>query len=394
MVEKIKNIKILLFKSVLGIGFLMAVLLFNRCQEPYFNDALDAQQQIPVFSGLLSNINTINSFELYYAMPYTNQRMQRIPGAIITISDSLNHTVELAEPSPGIYTLPAGNESLPKNQFYVATIQMPDGEILKSQPVYYYDTLPIASTFFDFNIQSSVVKNTSGGYSNVNQEGILVQFKLKQPATEPVYYRANANYYVHSQRWVSRRGEITITSDQWDVVYDIYYDTLYDIYEGITYTDFPLIGELKPYIDYSPADLILNPLFLPADRNCRNFTHYTPDRFIEWVIPIDLYHNSRDIYQYYNNAVEQLTAAGQIFDPIPEQLMGNMYNETDPTRPVLGLFDISSVNRKYLSVYVFESLGYRSYQSKVLEDTIIRQGWYPNSNRTDTVFRDSLPRFK
>jgi hypothetical protein len=39
---------------------------------------------------------------------------------------------------------------------------------------------------------------------------------------------------------------------------------------------------------------------------------------------------------------------------------------------------------------VHEALGYRSYQSRILTDTVIKQGWYPQQIFIDTVFVDSL----
>ncbi|MDA3890463.1 MAG: DUF4249 family protein [Salinivirgaceae bacterium] len=370
----------------------LTFLIFTTgCQEPYLNTNLNANEHIPVFNGLLTNIDKLNTFKLTYAAPYTQQQTEGIAGAIITIEDQNNRLIQLKESGNGVYKLPNGSADFSPENEYIATIILADGSVIKSEPIFWNDTLPLANVFFDFNIKTSLVKNSAGEYINVNQEGIFVKFKLQQPKTETVYYRVNADYYVHSQKWISRVGEYIIHEPHYDIVYEIRYDTLYDIYEGFSNVDFPVTGELFPYIEYDQSDLTVSALFLPADNECRNFSNYTEDNFIEWLIPIDLYHTSEQVHNYYSNVAKQLGASGQIFDPIPDQIIGNMHNETDPSEPVLGLFDVVSVNRKYLQIYVYESLGYRSYQSKTLSDTVIKQGWYPNQFYVDTVFIDSLP---
>jgi len=368
------------------------ILFFAHCQEPYLNESLNANKLIPVFNGTFSNIDRVNSFELYYAMPYNQNQKERISGAIISLTDE-NHTItQLSETSTGTYELEQGIIKPQSGNSYTVTIEMPDGQILQSKSMPYLDTLAVPNIFFDFNIKTFLTKNTDDDFIEVSQEGILVQLRLKSPQSETVYYRAHANYYVHSQTRVQRVREITIDDEHYDILYEVHYDTLYDIIEGFAHTDFPEFGELVSGINYSPYDLTINPLFLPADRECLNFSAYTQYSFIEWIVPVDVYHHNYDVYKYYEDASKQLTAPGQIFDPMPEQMYGNLKNVTNPTEPVLGIFDVSSVNRKHIAVYVHEALGYRSYQSKILNDTVLTSGWYPRNCRVDTIFIDSIPK--
>lgn len=388
MLNRIKHNIPIVSKSVLSIAFILNIMI--SCQEPFLNENLDANQQIPVFNGTLTNIENINSFNLYYAMPYTSQNKQNIEGAIITINDELGSTIQLQETSQGIYKLP-DNYNLAYHNSYTTTIQMPNGEILKSQPCYFNDTIPIDEIFFDFNLRTTIVKNSNGDYSEVTEEGIFIKTKLQQPTNQPYYYRSTTNYYVHSEMWKNRVKDYIILEDDWEIQYKIHYDTLYDVYEGVANSNFSIFGELQAHINYSHNDLINSPLFLIADNECRDFSRYTSNKFIEWVVPIDIYRCSKDVFDYYTEAAEQLEANGQLFDPIPDQITGNMYNESNAMKPVLGLFDATAVNRKYLSVYVHEALGYRSYQSRILIDTIIKSGEYPRRYSVDTVFVDSIP---
>lgn len=361
------------------------------CSEPYLNADLSADKQIPVFNGTITNVNNLNSISLYYAMPYTNQNQQRIKGANITISDEHGNIIQVIDKGSGWYELPNGSSDFQIGKTYTTTIHLQSGEILRSEPCKYYDTLELSSVFFEPNkIRTTTVKTSSGEFIEVNQEGIYIWLRLKQPKNKIEYYRAHADFYVHSQKWVRRVSEYIVNDPDWIITYEIKYDTLYDILEGHTNIEPHLIGELNSGINYSQNDLTISPLFLIADPECQNFSSYTSNSFVQWIIPVDLYHCNKEIYDYYTDAYKQLASPGQMFDPIPDQISGNIYNESDPNNPALGIFDMASVNRKYMGIYVHESFGYLMYQSRMYTDTVFKQGWYVNTYRVDTVFKDSI----
>ena len=54
---------------------------------------------------------------------------------------------------------------------------------------------------------------------------------------------------------------------------------------------------------------------------------------------------NEDTYNFYEEANSQLAASGKLFDPITTQLYGNMECTSDPSRIVLGLFEVSSVTQ-------------------------------------------------
>ena len=377
-----KNTLVLTLMAIIG-------LFIYSCQAPYENEELDADKKIPVVNGVLTNLNGLQSFELYYAMPYNDKRKQRLTGAQVSIASSQQETFPLTEVNPGYYAIDKSLLNISVGTAYHLDVILTDGTILKSEPVTMTDTLPIGSIYHDVNIRSSIVKDVNGNYNQVNENGVFIYLKLKQPAQE-VYYRAHADYYIHSQFQVHKTSTFEVDKTFFKLKYQINYDTLYDYLEGVSNTEFPTIGMLDPSWTYNPGDLTVNPIFLPADRECRDFTDYTPNTFVQWIFPVDLISTSRETYEYYQNVQEQLDPEDRIFDPIPEQLFGNIYNETDPNSPSLGLFDVVAVNRRYYAVYVHEAFGYRSYQGRFYSDTVFHGGKYPNQIHVDTTFLDTI----
>lgn len=377
-----------LFNPTIIFVLLSIVFLFIQCQSPYLNEDLTADKQIPVVNGVLNNLNGLQYFELYYAKPYSDRVTKKISGARVAIVDDNQQQYLLTEVSSGNYI----NETKWTPQIgnsYSIEVLLPDGNLLKSEPATMPDTIGIDNIFYDFNIKTTLVKSQDGSYNEISQQGIFVNLRMNKPQLNNTFFRTKCDYYVHSQRWGQTIRSLKVEGKIYDYNYEIRYDTLYNILEGVSNTDFPTIGMLNPSTNYAPTDLTIETVFLPADQECLNFTAYTKNTFIEWIFPVDLITTTSVTYNYYLDAQQQLEAGQRIYDPIPQQIIGNVYSETDPYTPVLGLFDVNSVSRRYYAVYVFESLGYRSYQGRFYSDTVFRGGIYPAYGAVDTVFIDS-----
>ncbi|MGD9991671.1 MAG: DUF4249 family protein [Salinivirgaceae bacterium] len=382
--QRTKNLLKLLVIIVAQSSFLF----LYQCQAPYENEDLAADKQIPVVNGILNSLNGLQSFELYYAKPYSSRGITKISGAQVTLIEDSNLRITLNEISSGNYQLT--EDFIPQSgKSYQIEVLLPDGTLLESEKTPMPDTIGINTVFYDFNNHISLVKDQQGNYSEVVQQGIFVHLRVNQPLQPNAYYRTKGDYYVHSQKWKNNSRMYTVEGPVYDYNYQIRYDTLFDIIEGFSNSEFPIIGSLDAQINYSTADLTLSTVFLPADQECINFKLYTSNTFVQWVFPVDLITTSKTSFDYYSNALEQWEAAQRIYDPIPEQLTGNMFSPNQPEQPVLGLFDVVSVSRRYYAVYVHESFGYRSYQGRFFQDTVFHGGSYVNQYRVDTVFIDS-----
>ena len=73
-----------------------------------------------------------------------------------------------------------------------------------------------------------------------------------------------------------------------------------------------------------------------------------------WTIIIDQYGISKGSYDFHDKLNQQFSAEGNLFDPVLAQVYGNIHCITDPTKLVLGFFDLNSY-RQYK--YFFYSFG-------------------------------------
>jgi hypothetical protein len=60
------------------------------------------------------------------------------------------------------------------------------------------------------------------------------------------------------------------------------------------------------------------------------------------VIYINVYAINQDTYNYYNLLNQQISAGNQLFDPITQELQGNVFCASDSGKLVFGKFEASA----------------------------------------------------
>lgn len=84
-----------------------------------------------------------------------------------------------------------------------------------------------------------------------------------------------------------------------------------------------------------------------------------------WIVMLDQYGISKDSYNFYENLNKQLTAEGNLFDPLLAQVYGNIHCKNDASKIVLGYFDLNS----YRHYRYYLNLGF-SEKNKVIKHEI------------------------
>jgi hypothetical protein len=86
-----------------------------------------------------------------------------------------------------------------------------------------------------------------------------------------------------------------------------------------------------------------------------------------WIVILDQYGVSKDSYDYHISLNKQLSATGNLFDPLLTQVYGNIRCKNDASKIVLGYFDLNSYkqHRYYLNLGINE-------KSKVVKHRIYK----------------------
>ncbi|MBN1415852.1 MAG: DUF4249 family protein [Bacteroidales bacterium] len=75
------------------------------------------------------------------------------------------------------------------------------------------------------------------------------------------------------------------------------------------------------------------------------------DQNNRFLIDIQAYFMDDDVYEYYRNLKNQVTAQNKIFDPIPLQLTANMKCTSQPGKNVFGIFTVASEASRQFNVH-------------------------------------------
>jgi hypothetical protein len=134
-----------------------------------------------------------------------------------------------------------------------------------------------------------------------------------------------------------------------------------------------------------------------------NTNHLTSDRIIDYPLHfvstetnrlrilysllVKQYAISQAAYEFWKMHDDLSENAGTLFDPIPSQVTGNIYNLNDPEEPVMGYFEASGVSTRRVFVSdenlpgnVFVPSDFEFCQFLVLENpgnlnSLLGQGW-------------------
>lgn len=96
-----------------------------------------------------------------------------------------------------------------------------------------------------------------------------------------------------------------------------------------------------------------------------------------WIIILDQYGTEKKAYEFYEELNKQFTAENNLFDPVLTQINGNMHCLNDPSKKILGFFEINSYRqyRYYFNIWSID-------QGKVLLRELKRFPDIPGEGQT------------
>jgi len=102
-----------------------------------------------------------------------------------------------------------------------------------------------------------------------------------------------------------------------------------------------------------------------------------------WILILDQFGISKDSYDFYENLNKQLTAEGNLFDPLLTQVYGNMHCSSDSSKIVFGNFNLNSYKQHRYFFYLGVNEKSKVIQRKLnqypeIPSRGIFQGTYPS----------------
>jgi hypothetical protein len=294
-------------------------IFLSSCEKPYHPEDLDTGKKIPVIQGSINNVPGPYTVTLFWASPLGNDRREPIDDASVSISDDLGSLEPLTLTASGTYeTSTEGFSGIP-GRTYTLDVVLSDGEVYQSTPTTLESPRMTYSLYERIGKEVDYVKNPYGEFLTTTYKGLHYKVDM-------TLISALQHYYCFNTRMISQ----FITYTPQHVIYSwkiSYLNTLPNIKATMGNNDTLIIkGHELGFIRYkeNPAGCALKTRINSV---------------------------SKEVFEYYQTIIEQLSSNTQIFDPIPSQVTGNIKCLSDPSKTVLGVFEVGELYIRNLGIY-------------------------------------------
>jgi hypothetical protein len=380
--------------------------IISGCTEVYTPD-LESGQNILYIEGGISDVPGPHVIKLRYTAGY-NDRADFIPvsGATITLQEEDSDILVCTENEAGIYTTDSLFQAVP-GRSYKIIIESADGHIyeslLQEMPA---NNLPVDSVYGYKELRKIKYYNVYGELIVLDREVNQVYADIST-AAENTWYRFECQLILEHASAIVANAE-SVEPDIIDLyLWDSFYPDDLEVIEVNADRDqlrkFPLTHAVEDNESYGQLKYKYFPAITAEyDQRIRDIIQvevetdsgyimvdsiiygipvemYEADYYYGWIMKINQYSITREAYTFWSDVKKLEETEGEIFDPITTQLRGNMVCSSDETRPVLGLFEVSSkrVTTAFIN-YIAEFGFYPGQRIDILPD-------FPDNGWNDTI---------
>ena len=302
--------------------------LFVSCEE-YYKPVLDTVPGILVVESKLTNDPAKNFVKLTMTQDfYGTTQTQKVSGARVELVQVDGYTLKGVDDGTGYFTF----SSVPisgKTYYLKITIFR---DIYQSDPVLMPPIPKIDSLYTIQNIEKSYETSADGSLRLVETLGRTIY--IDAPITSTLqYYRFD---------WRAVLQWVYVPSNPLS-------PTGYGWRSTAVLGMFNIAG---PKEFSSSTKVTKHPInFLAYDYKL--YLDSVPPRYGSgWILILDQYGTSKNSYDFHEKLNRQFSAEGSLFDPVITQVYGNIRCFTDPSKTVLGFFELNSYRqyRYYLNL--------------------------------------------
>jgi Domain of unknown function (DUF4249) len=315
----------------LSFYFIIVSTFFSACQEVYEPD-INLDLWVLTVDGLLTDNAEPYHIHLQRALPGDSSGIATpVSGAEVSITDDLSHIYPFNETVNGNYVINNSVFALQPDRKYTLRIITTDGNKYESSSQELIPNKEIDKIYGRLTIKPMVWKNKNGEYVRTDNKGVETFIDFFSNPGQSFTFKFNATLLIE---YTYRDG---LTDDVLKKT-KYYAWGKWDLNETINIT------ETK--YQNGNHEIVSHPLpFFPVEKSWYSLE---PDlwktnfQVTHWILIIDQFRLNEDSYIFYRKIREQLAAEGKLFDPIAAQINGNIRCTNNPSRLVLGNFEVSS----------------------------------------------------
>jgi hypothetical protein len=287
--------------------FIGLAVLSRSCIEPFTPEIPD-YENILVVDGMITDELKPNLVKISRSFSYGEYNPEPEMGALVSVMDDAGGNFYLEELEPGHYYTDEDEFAGEPGRAYQLHFTLSDGKEYVSDYVILKKAPPVES------LEAYYTQKETADPDHFI-DGVQVYLNTSDPQNQTRYYR-----------W------------EWEETWE--------------YTVPMRIPDANIYrcwrSDLSRTILVANTGQLTSDRIIDFPVHFISAESnrlrILYSILVKQYALSQPAYDFWKMHEDQGENAGTLFDPIPTEIPGNIYNPDDPEEPVLGFFEASGTS--------------------------------------------------
>lgn len=333
-------------KKVLQFILIISILLNFGCKEEYFPEIENAEKLLVVDASLTDETNVV-TINLSRTVSFHETANEPEIGATVILSDDKGREFAFMERPPGVYKSKAFTYEYGRT--YVLNIQTKNKKKYKSSPqkLYPKTTLePVTSLIKAKTIQSA---HNDVVYTK-NYSGLEFATTLKSSAENSGYFRFENTVlveYVEKNYYSGNPDSVPGFFYCWKKYYP-------NESFNINGNELNNLNEYQHILAFCPIDTNYFSIIQRAVGEGISIKYITTRDLYYFAITVKEYQINEDAHKYFEAINVQIEAKNRIFDPVSFQVRGNIFSITDPDEPVLGVFEVASVNSRTYSFSDFQ----------------------------------------
>ncbi|MBX2967632.1 MAG: DUF4249 domain-containing protein [Cyclobacteriaceae bacterium] len=318
------------------VWYILVLFLFTlSCIDPFPLQTGNQSDNL-VVDGLVTNRADQSVVRLSRSLSFDNTQLVAgyiVPerDATVILKNDLGEEEILAEAEPGVYK-PLPGFSGTVGTSYSIYIQTSDGKQYQSFTETMPDVPAIGGLLYEYYSYEELIKNISGNWVAERRFGFRIMVQVDDPDDERNYYR-----------WKAR-----------------------GIFEFFSFVGETFLQCWAPVARLESTVQVMDDAYTNGNTFIEAIAVIPYDRPTYYQVTVQQQALTREAFEFWSKVKDQQTNTGSIFDPIPSQIKGNIYNIDDPDEIVLGFFGASSMVEETVLINRFPASGFVSPSPNIL----------------------------
>ncbi len=329
-----RYMKDLIMKGGILLG--LVLVLVSSCIEPFEPEITESQMTL-VVDGLFTDGDMPSQIILSRSFGFDETEPTFVTGATVIIEDDQGGSTTLSEVADGIYETDPLQFRGEVGKSYRMLASTPDGQQFESTWEFLQASPPIEDLSFEF------VEIEQNDPSLPPRFGAQISLDTRDDENNAQYFSWDYEETYEFELPHAPRIRVEFGSPPGrgsDFIFDIPNED----FEGLRCWKSETSRQLIVQSTENLTESVIK------DLNINFIDNSTPRLFIRYSILVNQYAISRAYFDNLRKIFEVNQTTGSLFDPIPNEIFGNITNMTNEDSPVLGYFGVGGISQRRLFI--------------------------------------------